>query len=99
MPQDTANNNLCKHKQDAQTFVVTPTKVMAYINGTATNMTFCITNAQHPVIIDNGAHCSIVVSDDLDSHFPHWERKLLPTNAKKFKSALGKIKFIGIIIK
>ncbi|MBW0590822.1 hypothetical protein O181_130537 [Austropuccinia psidii MF-1] len=26
MPQDTANKNLCKHTQDAQTFLVTPTK-------------------------------------------------------------------------
>ncbi|MBW0593821.1 hypothetical protein O181_133536 [Austropuccinia psidii MF-1] len=28
MPQDTANKNLCKHTQDAQTFLVTPTKGM-----------------------------------------------------------------------
>ncbi|MBW0586655.1 hypothetical protein O181_126370, partial [Austropuccinia psidii MF-1] len=39
MPQDTANKNLCKHTQDAQTFLVTPTKGMAYIHGTATKMT------------------------------------------------------------
>ncbi|MBW0561929.1 hypothetical protein O181_101644 [Austropuccinia psidii MF-1] len=26
MPQDTSNRNLCKHTQDAQTFLVTPTK-------------------------------------------------------------------------
>ncbi|MBW0567108.1 hypothetical protein O181_106823 [Austropuccinia psidii MF-1] len=39
MPQDTANKNLCKHTQDAQTFLVRPTKGMAYIQGTATNMT------------------------------------------------------------
>ncbi|MBW0512184.1 hypothetical protein O181_051899 [Austropuccinia psidii MF-1] len=32
MPQDTANRNLCKHTQDALTFLVTPTKGMAYIN-------------------------------------------------------------------
>ncbi|MBW0485073.1 hypothetical protein O181_024788 [Austropuccinia psidii MF-1] len=38
MPQDTVNQNLCKHTQDEQTFLVTPTKVMAYIHGTATNM-------------------------------------------------------------
>ncbi|MBW0482006.1 hypothetical protein O181_021721 [Austropuccinia psidii MF-1] len=36
MPQDTANKNLCKHTQDAQTFLVTPTRGMAYIHGTAT---------------------------------------------------------------
>ncbi|MBW0531835.1 hypothetical protein O181_071550 [Austropuccinia psidii MF-1] len=29
MPQDTANKYLCKHTQDAQTFLVTPTKGMA----------------------------------------------------------------------
>ncbi|MBW0469628.1 hypothetical protein O181_009343 [Austropuccinia psidii MF-1] len=28
MPQDTANKNLCKHTQDSQTFLVTPTKGM-----------------------------------------------------------------------
>ncbi|MBW0535247.1 hypothetical protein O181_074962 [Austropuccinia psidii MF-1] len=38
--QDTAKKNLCKHTQDAQTFLVTPTKGMEYIHGTATGMTF-----------------------------------------------------------
>ncbi|MBW0557322.1 hypothetical protein O181_097037 [Austropuccinia psidii MF-1] len=56
IPQDTATKNLCKHTQDAQTFLVTPAKGMAYIHGTATKMTFCIYNAQHPLIIDSGAH-------------------------------------------
>ncbi|MBW0467316.1 hypothetical protein O181_007031 [Austropuccinia psidii MF-1] len=60
MPQDTANKNLCKHTQDAQTFLVTPTKGMAYIHGTATKMTDCIDNAQHPLIIDSVAHFSMV---------------------------------------
>ncbi|MBW0492259.1 hypothetical protein O181_031974 [Austropuccinia psidii MF-1] len=46
--QDTVNKNLCKHTQDAQTFLVTPTKGMAYIHVTATKMTVCIDNAQHP---------------------------------------------------
>ncbi|MBW0472929.1 hypothetical protein O181_012644 [Austropuccinia psidii MF-1] len=36
MPQHTSNKNLCKHTQDAQTFLVTPTKGMAYIHGKAT---------------------------------------------------------------
>ncbi|MBW0477483.1 hypothetical protein O181_017198 [Austropuccinia psidii MF-1] len=45
MPQDTGNKNLCKHTKDAQTFLVTPTKGMAYIHGTATKMTVCIDNA------------------------------------------------------
>ncbi|MBW0558803.1 hypothetical protein O181_098518 [Austropuccinia psidii MF-1] len=83
MPQDTANKNLCKHTQDAQTFLVTTTKGMAYIHGTATKMTFCIDNAQHPLIIDSGAHCSIVARKYLDNHFPNWEKQLLPTKAKK----------------
>ncbi|MBW0504934.1 hypothetical protein O181_044649 [Austropuccinia psidii MF-1] len=42
MPQDTANKNLCKHTQDAKTFLVRPTKGMAYIHGTAKKMTVCI---------------------------------------------------------
>ncbi|MBW0587845.1 hypothetical protein O181_127560, partial [Austropuccinia psidii MF-1] len=99
MPQDTANKNLCKHTQDAQTFLVTPTKGMAYIHGTATKMTVCIDNAQHPLIIDSGAHCSIVAREYLDNHFPHWEKQLLPTKAKNFKSASGKMTSIGTIIK
>ncbi|MBW0540765.1 hypothetical protein O181_080480 [Austropuccinia psidii MF-1] len=45
MPQDNANKNLCKHTQDAQTFLVTPTKGMEYIHGTATKMTVCIDNS------------------------------------------------------
>ncbi|MBW0587069.1 hypothetical protein O181_126784, partial [Austropuccinia psidii MF-1] len=36
IPQDTSNKNLCKHIQDAQTFMVTPDKGMAYIHGTDT---------------------------------------------------------------
>ncbi|MBW0580992.1 hypothetical protein O181_120707 [Austropuccinia psidii MF-1] len=44
MPQDTSNKNLCKHTQDAYTFLVTPTKGMAYIHGTATKMTVFIDN-------------------------------------------------------
>ncbi|MBW0485296.1 hypothetical protein O181_025011 [Austropuccinia psidii MF-1] len=39
MPQDTPNKNLCKHTQDAQTFLVTPINGMAYIHGTATKIT------------------------------------------------------------
>ncbi|MBW0559989.1 hypothetical protein O181_099704 [Austropuccinia psidii MF-1] len=76
MPQDTANKNLCKNTQDAQTFLVTPTKGMAYIHGTATKW---------PEII------WITTS--------HWEKQLLPTKAKNFKSASGKMTSIGKIIK
>ncbi|MBW0571792.1 hypothetical protein O181_111507 [Austropuccinia psidii MF-1] len=99
MPQDTANKNLCKHTQDAQTFIVIPTKGMAYIHGKATKMTVLIDNAQHPLIIDSGAHCFIVARNYLDNHFANWENKLLPAKAKKFKSSSGKMTSIGTIIK
>ncbi|MBW0578069.1 hypothetical protein O181_117784, partial [Austropuccinia psidii MF-1] len=99
MPQDTANKNLCKHTQDAQKFLVTPTKGMEYIHGTATKMTVCIENAQHPLIIYSEAHCSIVARNYLDNHFPNWENQLFPTKAKNFKSASGKMTSIGTIIK
>ncbi|MBW0469574.1 hypothetical protein O181_009289 [Austropuccinia psidii MF-1] len=99
MPQDTANKNLCKHTQDAQKFLVTPTKGMAYINGTATEMTVCIDNSQHPLIIDSGAHCSIVARNYLDNDLPNWENQLLPTKAKNLKGASGKMTSIGTIIK
>ncbi|MBW0556599.1 hypothetical protein O181_096314 [Austropuccinia psidii MF-1] len=60
MPQETSNKNLSKHTQDEQKFLVIPTKGMAYIHRTATKITFSIDNAQNPLIIDSGAHCSIV---------------------------------------
>ncbi|MBW0568120.1 hypothetical protein O181_107835 [Austropuccinia psidii MF-1] len=65
------HKNLCKHTQDAQTFLVTPTEGMAYIHGTATKVTSCIDNAQNPLIIDSGAHCFIVAQEYLDIHFPN----------------------------
>ncbi|MBW0470352.1 hypothetical protein O181_010067 [Austropuccinia psidii MF-1] len=99
MPQDTANKNLCKHTQDAQTFLVTPTKGMAYIHVKATKMTVCIDNSQQPLIIDSGAHCSTVARNSLDNHFPNWEKQLLPTKAKNFKSATGNMTSSGTIIK
>ncbi|MBW0470599.1 hypothetical protein O181_010314 [Austropuccinia psidii MF-1] len=99
MPHHIPNKSLCKHTQDAQTFLVTPTRVMAYIHGTATKMTFCIDISQHPLIVDSGTHCSIVAREYLDNHFLNWEKQLLPTKEKKFKSASGKVKFIGTFIK
>ncbi|MBW0547391.1 hypothetical protein O181_087106 [Austropuccinia psidii MF-1] len=99
MSQDTENNNLCKHTQDAQTFLVKPTKGKAYIHGKATKMTVCIDNAQHPLIIHSGAHCFIVARNYLDNHFPNWENQLFPTRAKNFKSASGKMTSIGAIFK
>ncbi|MBW0559510.1 hypothetical protein O181_099225 [Austropuccinia psidii MF-1] len=62
-------------------------------------MTVCIDNAQHPLILESGAHCLIVARNYLDSHFPNWEKQLLPTKAKNFKSASGKMTTIGTIIK
>ncbi|MBW0583790.1 hypothetical protein O181_123505 [Austropuccinia psidii MF-1] len=99
MPQDTANKNLCKHTEDAQTFLVTPTRGMEYIHGTAKKVTVCIGNSHHPLIIVSGAHCSIVAIRYLDNHFPNWEEKLLPTKPKNFKGASGKMTSIGTIIK
>ncbi|MBW0476103.1 hypothetical protein O181_015818 [Austropuccinia psidii MF-1] len=99
MRQDTANKTLCKDTQDAQTFLVTPTKVMAYIHGIDTKMTVCIDNAQQPLIIDSGAHCSIVARNYLYNHFPNWEKQLFPNKAKNFQSVSGKMTSIGTIIK
>ncbi|MBW0533455.1 hypothetical protein O181_073170 [Austropuccinia psidii MF-1] len=99
MPQDTANKNLCKHTQDAQAFLVTPSKGMAYIDGIATKMTVCIDNSQNPLIIDSGEHCSIVARNSLDHHFPNWEKQLLPTKGNNFKRASRKLTFIGKLIK
>ncbi|MBW0510247.1 hypothetical protein O181_049962 [Austropuccinia psidii MF-1] len=72
---------------------------MAYIHGKATKITVCIDNAQHPLIIDSGAHSSIVARDYVDTHFSNWEKQPLPTKAKNFKSASGKMNSIGTIIK
>ncbi|MBW0484754.1 hypothetical protein O181_024469 [Austropuccinia psidii MF-1] len=72
---------------------------MAYIHGTATKMTFFIDNAQHPLIIESGAHCSIVARNCLDNHFPGWEKQILPTKEKNFKSASGNMTSIGKIFK
>ncbi|MBW0515147.1 hypothetical protein O181_054862 [Austropuccinia psidii MF-1] len=99
MPQDLLNKNLCKQTNDAQTFLLTTTKGIEYIHVTATKITVCINNAQHPLIIDSGAHCSIVAINYLDHHFSNWEKQLLPTKEKSFISASGKMTSIGTIIK
>ncbi|MBW0479738.1 hypothetical protein O181_019453 [Austropuccinia psidii MF-1] len=62
-------------------------------------MTLCINNHQHPLIIDSGANCLIVARKYLDYNFPTWEKQLLPTKAKNFKSASGKMTSIGKIIR
>ncbi|MBW0519020.1 hypothetical protein O181_058735 [Austropuccinia psidii MF-1] len=97
MLQDTENESLCKHTKDAETFLVTPTEGMVFICGTDINITVCIDNSQHPLIIDSGAHCSIVAKNCLINHFQNFEKQLLPTKAKNFKSASGKMKSIETI--
>ncbi|MBW0565600.1 hypothetical protein O181_105315 [Austropuccinia psidii MF-1] len=99
MPQDTSNKNLCKHTKDSKKFLVTPTKGMAYIHGTATKINVCMYNSQHPLIIESGAYCSIVARNHLDHQFPNWEKQLFPAKEKNFKSASGKMTSIGTIIK
>ncbi|MBW0478938.1 hypothetical protein O181_018653 [Austropuccinia psidii MF-1] len=99
IPQDTENKKLCKHTQDAQKFLVTPSKGMAYIHFTGTKISVCIENSQHPLIIEGGANCSIVAGTYLDDNFPNWKTQLLPTKAKNIKSETGKMTSIGTIIK
>ncbi|MBW0471713.1 hypothetical protein O181_011428 [Austropuccinia psidii MF-1] len=99
MPQGTSKKNLCKHTQDEQTFLVTPTKEMAYIHATVIKITVCIENDQHPLIIVSGAHCSIVARTYLDHHFPNWDKQLLPAKEKNLKPTLGKMTSIGTSIK
>ncbi|MBW0464293.1 hypothetical protein O181_004008 [Austropuccinia psidii MF-1] len=62
-------------------------------------MTVCIDNAQDPLIIDSGTHCSIVAREYLDKHFPNLEKKLFPTKANNVKISSGKMKSIGTIVK
>ncbi|MBW0495748.1 hypothetical protein O181_035463 [Austropuccinia psidii MF-1] len=62
-------------------------------------MTVCLENAQHQLIIESGAHCSIVARNYLENDFPNWEKQLWPTKAKNFKSASGKMTSIRTIIK
>ncbi|MBW0525050.1 hypothetical protein O181_064765 [Austropuccinia psidii MF-1] len=62
-------------------------------------MTVCIDNDQHLLIIDSGAHCSIVATNYLHNFLPNWEKQLLPIKAKTFESASGKMTSIGKILK
>ncbi|MBW0486916.1 hypothetical protein O181_026631 [Austropuccinia psidii MF-1] len=97
--QDNENKNSCKNTQDAQTFLVTPTRGRAYINGSATRMTVCIDNAQHPLRIESGEHCPIVARKYLDKHFSNWEKQLFPAKENNFKIESGNTTSIGNIIK
>ncbi|MBW0546687.1 hypothetical protein O181_086402 [Austropuccinia psidii MF-1] len=62
-------------------------------------MTVCNDNSQHPLIIESGAHFSIVARNYLDNHFLNWEKERFPTKEKNLKSASGKMTSIGTIIK
>ncbi|MBW0491504.1 hypothetical protein O181_031219 [Austropuccinia psidii MF-1] len=62
-------------------------------------MNVFVDHAPHPLMIDSGAHFSIVSREYMDKYFPNWEKKLLPTKAKSFKSPSGKMKSIGTTIK
>ncbi|MBW0461983.1 hypothetical protein O181_001698 [Austropuccinia psidii MF-1] len=72
---------------------------MEYIHGTSTKINVCIDNFQYPLIIDSGAHFSIVSRKYMDKKFTNWEKKLFPTKEKTLKSASGKMTSIGTIIK
>ncbi|MBW0474631.1 hypothetical protein O181_014346 [Austropuccinia psidii MF-1] len=87
LPQDTSNKNLCKHTQNSQTFLVTPTKGMTYIHGKATNINFFVDNSQHSLIIHSGEHCFIMEKKYLEKNFPNLENQILPTKANNSKSA------------
>ncbi|MBW0530153.1 hypothetical protein O181_069868 [Austropuccinia psidii MF-1] len=62
-------------------------------------MTVCVENSEHSVIIDSGAHFSIVVREYLEKHFPNWENRAFSTRAKNLKSASIKMTSIGTIIR
>ncbi|MBW0479782.1 hypothetical protein O181_019497 [Austropuccinia psidii MF-1] len=67
--------------------------------GQPQQITVCIENAQHPLIIDSGAHCSIVARNYLETTSKIGRKQLLPTKAKNLKSDSGKMTSIGTIIK
>ncbi|MBW0559566.1 hypothetical protein O181_099281 [Austropuccinia psidii MF-1] len=62
-------------------------------------MTVCIENGQHTLIIDSGAHFSIVARTYLADHLPNWEAQLSPTKSKNLKGSSGKMTSNGKIIK
>ncbi|MBW0485277.1 hypothetical protein O181_024992 [Austropuccinia psidii MF-1] len=99
LPQDIPNKNFCKHTKAAQKFLVTPTKGKEYIHGIASKINFCVDNYQYPLIVNSGAHCSIVATEYLERNFPNWEKQLFPTKGKNLKCASGKMTSIGTIIK
>ncbi|MBW0467976.1 hypothetical protein O181_007691 [Austropuccinia psidii MF-1] len=45
------------------------------------------------------ANKNLLARTYLDHHFPNWDKQLLPTKENNFKSASGKMKSIGTIIK
>ncbi|MBW0496674.1 hypothetical protein O181_036389 [Austropuccinia psidii MF-1] len=65
LPQDTTKKNLCKHTQDAHTFLVIQLKGMEYIHLRGTNKTVCVDSIQHPLIIDSRENSSIGANEYL----------------------------------
>ncbi|MBW0465109.1 hypothetical protein O181_004824 [Austropuccinia psidii MF-1] len=76
MPQDTSNKSLCKHTQDAKTFLVTPTKGMAYIHGTATKMTkfsgHPLPKLGKPALANQGKELQECIRED-DFHWDNYQ--------------------------
>ncbi|MBW0489695.1 hypothetical protein O181_029410 [Austropuccinia psidii MF-1] len=59
MPQDTFKKTCANtHNMHKNSWLHQPKEWHTYIE--QTQRTVCIDNAQHPLIIDSGAHCSIV---------------------------------------
>ncbi|MBW0581919.1 hypothetical protein O181_121634 [Austropuccinia psidii MF-1] len=79
IPQETENKNLCKHTQDAETFLVTSTQGMAYLHGTAKKIPVCIYHSQNSFIIESAAYFSMVARNYMHHHFPNWENSSLQT--------------------
>ncbi|MBW0534058.1 hypothetical protein O181_073773 [Austropuccinia psidii MF-1] len=90
LPQDTANKNLCIHKKNVQTFLVTATKEMEYTHGAATKMTVCVNNSKNTLMIDSGAHFSIVAREYLDKHLPNWEKNSCQPRPRALKVHHGR---------
>ncbi|MBW0504843.1 hypothetical protein O181_044558 [Austropuccinia psidii MF-1] len=80
-------------------FLVIPKKGMAYTYGSATKITVCIENDQHPFLIESGEKFSIVAKNFLETNSPSWKNRFLPTKEKHFKIPSGKMNSIGTLIK
>ncbi|MBW0493167.1 hypothetical protein O181_032882 [Austropuccinia psidii MF-1] len=85
MPQDTANKNLCKHTQDAQKFLVTPTKGMAYIHGSATKMIELsgqpLPKLGRTALAHQGKELETCIRED-DFHWDNYQRDIIKPHRK-----------------